>query len=164
MGLHLLLVQRQGMSEPPGVVARRARTGEPRRSMPFVPNFALRDAVGWCAALGVLAALAAIMPWELGEKADPFLPAPAGIRPEWFFCWMFQLLKMLPGHVLGIEGELIGIFGIGAAALLWLLVPFLDPPTEKPTWISRGFTVIGWVAVGLITILTVQAYLPGSGG
>ena len=46
--------------------------------MPFVPNFLLRDLVGWLSALAVLAALAAYFPAELGRKADPFLPAPAG--------------------------------------------------------------------------------------
>ena len=49
--------------------------------MKFIPNFLLRDAMGWLAALGVLAALSAIFPWELGEKAGPFAAAAAGIRP-----------------------------------------------------------------------------------
>ena len=86
LGLHLILVQRQGMSRaPPG----RAR-GQTPRTMPFVPDFLMRDMVGWLAAIGVLAALAAFLPAELGVKANPFAPAPAGIRPEWFFLWMFQ--------------------------------------------------------------------------
>ncbi len=41
--------------------------------------------MAWYMALGVLAALAALFPWELGIKADPFGPAPAGIKPEWYF-------------------------------------------------------------------------------
>jgi hypothetical protein len=43
LGLHLYLVQRHGMSLPPGV----EREGGARRRMPFVPNFLLRDLVGW---------------------------------------------------------------------------------------------------------------------
>ena len=91
LGIHLLLVQLHGMSKP--------SEDKSNRSMPFFPNFLLRDVVGWLVALGVLAGLAAIFPWELGEKADPFAPAPKGIRPEWFFIWMFQTLKMVPAHV-----------------------------------------------------------------
>jgi hypothetical protein len=49
--------------------------------MPFVPHFLLRDMVGWYLALGLLAALAALFPWELGEKANPFASAPEGIKP-----------------------------------------------------------------------------------
>ena len=76
--------------------------------MPFFPNFLLRDMIGWYAALGVLGALAAIFPWELGTKADAFAAAPAGIRPEWYFLFMFQTLKYLPAKILFLDGELLG--------------------------------------------------------
>ena len=98
LGTHLYLVQKHGMSVPPAVDAERV----PR--MKFVPNFLLRDLVGWLAAVAVLATLAALFPWELGEKADPFAPAPAGIRPEWYFIFMFQTLKYIPSKVLFMEG------------------------------------------------------------
>ena len=101
VGLHVYLVQRHGMSVPPGV----ERSEAPRRMMPFVPNFLLRDMIGWLAALALLALLAALFPWELGRKADPYVPAPAGIKPEWYFGWMFQTLRMLPSHIAGLEGE-----------------------------------------------------------
>jgi cytochrome b6 len=146
--LHVYLVQRHGMSVPPGV----ERAGGAKRSMKFVPNFALRDAVGWLAALGMLALLAALFPWELGTKADPYAPAPAGIKPEWYFGWMFQTLRMLPSHILGQEGDLVGVLGIGVAAMLWVAVPFLDDP--------RGTGARGrlWMMVGVIAILYVVSF------
>ena len=52
-------------------------------------------------ALAVLAALAALFPWELGEKADPFAPAYKDIRPEWYFMFMFETLKLVPGGEIG---------------------------------------------------------------
>jgi quinol-cytochrome oxidoreductase complex cytochrome b subunit len=103
--LHLFLVQKHGMSRPPSVEG----SGEGKRSMPFFPNFFLRDLVGWLCALGVLAALAAYFPAELGKKADPFQPAPIGIKPEWYFMAMFQTLKLLPAHILGIEVSYWGV-------------------------------------------------------
>ncbi len=159
LGAHLLLVQKHGMSEPPGVEARRLQEETPAKTMPFWPNFLLRDCIGWCAAVGILAALAAIFPWELGEKADPFAPAPAGIRPEWYFCWMFQTLKLLPGHFLGVEGELLGVLGFSAGALIWVLVPFLDRSGTRRGR-SRAFTIVGWVVLGFLAVMTVLAYLP----
>jgi len=72
--VHVLLVQLHGMSVPPKLI------GQPVKKMKFVPNFLLRDLIGWILAIGVLAALAALFPWELGEKADAFAPAPAGIK------------------------------------------------------------------------------------
>jgi quinol-cytochrome oxidoreductase complex cytochrome b subunit len=74
----------------------------------------------------VLAALAAYFPAELGKKADPFQPAPIGIKPEWYFMAMFQTLKLLPSYVLGIEGELLGVLGFGLIGLLLIFLPFID--------------------------------------
>jgi quinol-cytochrome oxidoreductase complex cytochrome b subunit len=152
LGTHLYLVQKHGMSVPPGV--------DSKKDFPFLPNFLLRDLIGWCLALGCLAVLAAFLPWELGQKADPFAPAPAGIRPEWYFCWMFQTLKVIPGHVLGFEGEILGILGMTAAGLLWVLVPFLDRADTASRARSRFFAIVGWIAIAFITVMTVVAYLP----
>ncbi len=160
VGAHLALVQKHGMSVPPAVEARARRSGEPLRSMPFVPNFLLRDCIGWVAALGILAALAALFPWELGTKADPFAPAPAGIRPEWYFAWMFQTLKLLPAHILGVEGELLGILGFGVGALLLLLVPFLDRSLETVDTTNRLIVACGWAVIVYMAVMTAMVYLP----
>jgi len=156
MGLHVWLVQRHGMSVPPGVVAR--HPGNPKRVMPFFPNFLLRDLVGWLTALAILAALAAYFPAELGSKADPFAPAPIGIKPEWYFMFMFQTLKLLPAHILGIEGEVVGIIGFGLAGLFLLLIPLLDRPSPS----GRRSRVFSWITVGIIVYmvaLTAIGYL-----
>ena len=151
VGVHLYLVQKHGMSVPPSV----ERAGTPPRAMPFMPNFLLRDLVGWLSVLAILAVLAAYWPAELGRKADPFAPAPAGIRPEWYFMFMFQTLKYLPGHILGIEGEVVGIVGFGLGGLLLLLIPLLDRRTARGEP-SRLFT---WIGIAIIVYMVVLTYL-----
>ena len=122
LGVHLLMVQIHGMSTPPGREADAAR----RRPMKFVPHYALRDLFGWMLALAVLATLAALFPWELGEKADPFAPAYRDIRPEWYFVYLFETLKLMPaGEVAGVELEAIPLLLFGVGCLVLLLVPFL---------------------------------------
>jgi cytochrome b6 len=153
LGAHLYLVQRHGMSTPPAV----ERRGGASRTMPFVPNFLLRDAVGWLSALAVLAILAAFFPAELGRKADPFAPAPIGIKPEWYFMFMFQTLKYLPSHILGIEGEIVGIVGFGLGGLFLLLVPFLDRRAARGQS-SPLFTAIGIVLILYVIVLTYLGY------
>jgi cytochrome b6 len=153
LGVHLYLVQYHGMSLPPDVEGQ----GKPPRRLKFVPNFLLRDMVGWLAALGTLALLSALFPWELGLKADPYAPAPAGIRPEWYFAWMFQTLRMLPSHIAGLEGELVGIVGIGVAAVLWVAAPFLDDPHGSGLR-ARLWTVVGVVAILFISVMTLLVY------
>jgi cytochrome b6 len=124
--VHLALVQNFGMSVPPGVEDRWKASTSEARQMKFFPNFFLRELMAWYLALGVLGALAAILPWGLGTKADPFAPAPAGIRPEWYFMFMFQTLKKIPARVWFVDGEVLGILVSGVAGLLWLLLPFFD--------------------------------------
>jgi cytochrome b6 len=153
LAVHLLLVQKQGMSSPIGADAH----GE-SATMPFFPNFVLRDLLLWLIVLNILAILAVFFPWELGVKADPFAPAPAGILPEWYFLFMFQILKLLPAHIWFIEGEVFGIMFFGVAGLLWMLVPFWDRASQRGqnnrliTYFGifvilfiLFFTILGWV-------------------
>jgi cytochrome b6 len=150
VALHLLFVQRQGMSVPPGV-EKKLKPGERLPQMPFFPNYILRDVLAWYVVIAVLAALAAFYPWELGTKADPFAVVPPGIRPEWYFLAMFHTLKLVPSHVLGIEGEHLGVVVFGIAALFLVLVPFLDRRASRGES-SRLFTVLA--AGGLIYLVT----------
>lgn len=120
--MHLGLVQRQGMHVPRG----REEQARKRKPISFFPNFVLRDLVVWLGGLAVLVLLATFFPWELGTKVDPFASAPAGIKPEWYFLFMFETLKLIPGRVLGIEGELLGLGGFTLGGLLWFLLPLLD--------------------------------------
>ncbi len=151
LGLHLFLVQRHGMSIPPGV----ERRGGGRRTMPFFPHFLLRDLVGWLSAMAILAALAAYFPWELGQKADPFAPAPAGIKPEWYFVFMFQTLKYLPSYILGIEGEVVGVVGFGLGGLFLLLIPLLDRKTAR----GEPSSLFTWVGIAIIFYMVLLTYL-----
>jgi cytochrome b6 len=157
LGLHLFLVQKHGMSVPSGVEQR----GGAKGVMPFFPDFLLRDLVGWLSALAILAALAAYFPAELGKKADPFAPAPAGIKPEWYFMFMFQTLKYLPSYVLGIEGEVVGVVGFGLGGLLLLLVPFLDRRAMRGEP-GRLFTWIGVLIILYMIVLTYLGYTVSS--
>jgi cytochrome b6 len=164
LGLHVLLVQIHGMSVPPG----EEKKGNRPAGMRFVPHFLLRELFGWTLALGVLAALAALFPWELGEKADPFAPAPAGIRPEWYFMFMFETLKLVPGgQVAGLEYEAIPILLFGLGGLLLVLVPFLDRHVvrrgKSPVFTAAGLLVVvyvvGMTAWGYRSLVAVYAVL-----
>ncbi|HZN08215.1 MAG TPA: cytochrome bc complex cytochrome b subunit [Pyrinomonadaceae bacterium] len=152
LAIHVLLVQLHGMSVPPSVQKQNLR------KMKFIPNFLLRDLIGWILAIGVLAALAALFPWELGEKADPFAPAPAGIKPEWYFLFMFQTLKLLPAKILGMDGEVLGIMAFNFVALLLFIVPFVDrePGNQRRRLV---FNIIGVVALAYIVVMTIVGYV-----
>ena len=149
LAIHLLLVQVQGMSTPPGRLEEAGR----RRPMKFLPEFALRDLFGWTLALAVLVAMAALFPWELGERADAFAPAPPDIRPEWYFVFLFETLKLVPGgSVAGFEYEAIPILLSMLGAIGLVLVPLFDndPRRELRSRLFSGFGAVALVyAVGM---------------
>jgi cytochrome b6 len=159
LALHIWLVQAHGMSVPPNVEQSASRAGRRVSELPFVPHFVMREAFGWTLALALLAALSAFYPWELGVKADPFAPAPAGIRPEWYFLWMFQALRYVPAHVAGIEGEVVALAVIGLIAVAGLTLPFWAT-TERSRAIARSGGVATLIMMAVLTLL---AYRSGAG-
>ena len=52
------------------------------------------------------------------EPANPFV-TPPGIKPEWYFLWAYQTLKIFPNKALGLAAQ-------GAAMTFLALLPFLD--------------------------------------
>ena len=152
IGIHVVLVQLHGMHVP-------ARYEKNFRRMKFFPNFIMRDLIGWILAIGVLAALAALFPWELGVKADPFAPAPAGIKPEWYFLFMFQTLKYIPAKILLFDGEVLGILSFMLAGAVLFVIPFINRAPEQFPRRKMIFNAFGVIALLYIIVMTVVGYL-----
>jgi cytochrome b6 len=155
LSIHLLLVQRQGMSE---LISHEQIPPAERKTMPFFPNFLLRDLLFWLVVLNLLAILAVFFPWELGKKADAFASAPSGIKPEWYFLFMFQTLKYIPGKILFFDGEVLGILLFGLGGLLWLMVPFWDRKSSRGET-NRFINYIGIFVVFYILVLTIVGWI-----
>ena len=98
IGMHLYLVVKRGISEPP-VAGRpvdppsyRARYAEMlRRGIPFWPDSAWRDAVAAAAVVAAVVLLAAILGApDLNKPADP-TNVVADPRPDWYFLGYFAI-------------------------------------------------------------------------
>jgi cytochrome b6 len=95
-----------------------------------------------------------------GAKADPFASAPAGIRPEWYFTFVSQSLKYLPGKILGIDGDVVGICTFLTGAAVLFLVPFLDRGAARGRP-SPWFTLLGVaIIVFMLTMITLAYVKP----
>jgi len=155
LAIHLILIQRQGMSEPLHLAN---DPTVPKKTMPFFPNFILRDMLLWLIVLNVLAFLAVFFPWELGLKADPFAPAPAGIEPEWYFMFMFQTLKLIPATIWIFDGEVLGVLLFAVAGLFWAIVPLWDRKSPK----GEKNVIVNYIGIGAIVyiiILTIWGWM-----
>jgi cytochrome b6 len=127
----------------------------------FFSNLSLRDGIAWLLTLFLLTILVALFPWELGRKADPFAPAPPGIKPEWYFLFLFQTLKYIPSRVRLWEGDVVGILAFILGGLFWMLVPYLEKPLTRGRK-SHLFTTIGIGVVAYIALLTLLSLLARS--
>ncbi len=111
---HLILVRRHGVAPAPGDEAK------PKKK--FFPEQVFRDTVAilvWCVGVALMVALVKV---PLGHMADPtdtsYTP-----RPEWYFLFLFQMLKIFQGPALEFIGAIV-IPGVAMAALV--LMPFID--------------------------------------
>ena len=123
------------------------------KGVPFFPNIIFKDAVVSLIVFLVLVALAYFVGIHAEERANPndtsYTP-----RPEWYFLFLFQLLKYFPGNL-----EVIGAIILpGLFVLLMILLPFIDK-SPKRHFRNRPYaslialaTVIG---IGVLTVLSV---------
>jgi ubiquinol-cytochrome c reductase cytochrome b subunit len=154
VGVHLYLVIRNGISEPP-------RAGHPvnpatyrgwyevllkREGRPFWPDVAWRDVVfGVLLIAGVAVLALTVGPPVLGKPPDPTI-VDASPRPDWYLLWYFALLALLP-HAL--ESYVI-ILGPLAFGLLLIALPLFWPYGERSP-IRRPWA-IGFVIAAMLTI------------
>ena len=162
IGAHLLFIQRQGMAEP----LEHRPSPEPKtrhRGMPFFPNFAMRDLLFWVICLNILALLAVALPfgpgipgmeWELGAKANPLKPAYPGIKPEWYFLSVYQMLREFPAHLLGMEGPQACLLLASILGAIAFAIPLLDRNAAKgkPSPLFTDLGVAGLLFLGLLTL------------
>lgn len=144
IGLHIFLVRKHGVTPVP------QEAGPPKK---FFPEQVFKDT---CAVFGyfvVLAMLAVAVHVPLGKLADPtdttFVP-----RPEWYFLFLFQTLKLFDGPL-----EVVGTVVLPTLAILVLfLIPFID--RAKAIRVTRRFTAMfavllagmGWGALTLAAV------------
>jgi mono/diheme cytochrome c family protein len=127
---------------------------------PFFPDVIFKDAIVALLVFVVLIALAYFIGAPLEARANPadttYTP-----RPEWYFLFLFQLLKYFPGNL-----EVVGVVLIPTLVILLLfLLPVLDR-NPKRHFLDRpvvsGLAMLGMVAIIALTILAVREAPPPS--
>jgi cytochrome b6 len=155
LAFHLWLVQKHGNAWPP---SEEKKPVEARQTIPFFPNFLMKDLAMWLIALNVLAVLASMFPWDLGQPADALKPAPPGIHPEWYYMSSFQVLKLFGTWFPGAWGEAIGIVIFTLGLVLWFLIPLYDP-TRTAGRRGRNATYFGMFALAVLLVTTIWGYV-----
>lgn len=71
---------------------------EHENDVPFFPDHFVKEAAVMALVLGLLLFLATLMPAPMGAPADA-LKTPPGIKPEWYFLSVYQILKYVPKNI-----------------------------------------------------------------
>lgn len=122
--------------------------------VPFYPNIIFKDVIVALIIFLLLIGLAYFLGAPLEARANPadttYTP-----RPEWYFLFLFQLLKYFPGKF-----EFVGVVLIPTLAILILFfLPFLDRNTRRHFLDRPIVTVITVLAVAGIILLTILSIL-----
>ncbi len=140
LGLHLFSIQLHGMSK--GI------DGALRKVEKFFPDFMIKDLTLWGIVFLVLFVVALCLPFEaffpypLGEPYNPLGSTPEGIKPEWYFYFLYYPLEMLPFWVIFLVTN--------GAALVLLLAPWIFKGTSR-----RTLGVLSIVAAIYLVVMTV---------
>ncbi|WP_442484072.1 cytochrome b N-terminal domain-containing protein [Aeoliella sp. SH292] len=111
--LHVASVRRHGYTEP--------ATKSDKPDGVYWPDQALRDGLVCLAVIGTVMMITAYRPAELGPPADASIAFNTA-RPEWYFRFLFQMLKYFPGASgMFVASQLIP----GLLLLTLVLMPFI---------------------------------------
>ena len=120
----------------------------------FWPDIIYKDLLVSFALFILLIGLATFVGVAVEPKADPsdstYIP-----RPEWYFLFLFEFLKFVPGKI-----EWVGTFVLPVAGILILFaLPFLDRNPLRH-WKSRltGITIMGAIVLGMVG-LTIRSVI-----
>jgi len=159
--LHIVALHAVGSNNPDGVEIKNKKDsqGRPLDGIPFHPYYTVKDLVGVTVFLIVFFAVVFFAP-EMGgyflEHAN-FVPAdslttPEHIAPVWYFTPFYAILRAVPD-------KFIGVIAMGAAVLLFFLLPWLDRGPVKSIryrgWRYRtaltafviSFLTLGWLGL-----------------
>ncbi|MBU6454899.1 MAG: cytochrome bc complex cytochrome b subunit [Cyanobacteria bacterium REEB67] len=140
MGLHLISVQLHGMSQ--GVDK---PTGKTER---FFPMFLVKDLLFWSVVFLALFVVSvcipfdSFLPYPLLEPYNSLASTPPGIKPEWYFYFVYYPLEMLPFWVI-----LVG--GVSAIVVLFL-TPWIFKNMSR-----RGLRLVALGATAYLVMMTV---------
>lgn len=142
--VHLLFLHQTGSNNPLGL-------NSDRDKIPFHSYYTYKDFAGFIVLLLALIILALFSPNYFTDPEN-FIPAnplvtPIHIKPEWYFLWVYAILRSIPN-------KLGGVIALLAAILLLIILPFSFINKSRSTRFYPIRQILFWSLIRLIIILT----------
>lgn len=147
---HLAALHQYGSTNPLGIPAQ-------TDLVDFYPYFYVKDLVATLALAGFAAWLVGFYPEVLGHP-DNNIPAnpystPAHIVPEWYFLWVYAILRSIPN-------KLAGVAAIGLVFAALALLPYLHKPNCRSPMFRSVHQNLAWALIGDFLLLTYLGHQP----
>nr|CVK87377.1 apocytochrome b [Placobdella parasitica] len=142
--LHLLFLHQTGSNNPLGINSDSDR-------IPFHPYFSIKDCMGFSVAITMLLLLVLFMP-NLFSDPENFIKAsssitPVHIKPEWYFLWIYAILRSVPNKLGGVIAAFSGI-------LIMYLLPFINTMSKRSLYFYPINKLTFWMFIMSFIILT----------
>lgn len=141
--IHLSLLHMEGSNNPLGICPKPGKIN-------FYPYFVLKDLFGFFVFLWFFILIVFFYPNALGHP-DNYIRAnalitPTHIVPEWYFLPFYAILRSIPD-------KLGGVVCMGAAIVIFFVVPFIYTSDVQGTQFKPIFAIFFWFFIGDVIFL-----------
>nr|YP_010481479.1 cytochrome b [Drawida ghilarovi]UIX22931.1 cytochrome b [Drawida ghilarovi]UIX22944.1 cytochrome b [Drawida ghilarovi] len=142
--IHIMFLHQTGSNNPIGINSDSDR-------VPFHSYFSIKDLLGYCIALLILSSLVLFEP-NLFTDPDNFISAnplvtPIHIKPEWYFLWMYAILRSIPN-------KLGGVMALFSAILILFIPSFTNMMNKRSLCFYPINQFMFWTFIASWLILT----------
>lgn len=142
--LHMIFLHQTGSNNPLGINPDRDR-------IPFHSYYSIKDALGYSIALSLFLIIILFTPSIFADPenfiiSNP-LVTPIHIKPEWYFLWVYAILRSIPN-------KLGGVVALFAALLILFTLPFTKLNKKRGLAFYPLNQLLFWILVSSWVILT----------
>ena len=142
--IHIIFLHQTGSNNPLGINPDRDR-------IPFHSYYSIKDALGYTIALSLFLIITLFIPDLLTDPenfivANP-LVTPIHIKPEWYFLWVYAILRSIPN-------KLGGVVALFTALLILFTLPFTNINKKRGLIFYPLNQLLFWILVSSVLILT----------
>lgn len=129
---------------------------EKDKTVPFFPDHFMTEFRVMLGIVGVFVIVGIIGMFKhigLEDPADP-LNTPLHVKPEWYFLFLYQLLKVVPPYIWQIEGRMFITVAVIVGLVAFMFLPFFDKKedTKRAWWIRAALSAIAILIVIALTV------------
>lgn len=154
LAVKMYMLEAHGISEPVFGKQERPEQKKPNPIFPDVTLYLLELAAIFGAGMMLISAL---FPLTLPQEYSPIAAANTAAQPDWYFLWIYQILKISifeQSGPLGAEALSIALTAISLIFVVLILLPFIDRTKSRKVAERPVFVTLGAIFVAELAILS----------